>query len=116
MWDIITTECFDKWFMNQEDALRESVYEAMGVLERFGPKLGRPYVDTLKGSDFPNMKELRIQHAGNPIRAFFAFDPARKAIILCAGDKTSINEKRFYKNMIKQADSEYRKHLATQEK
>lgn len=88
----------------------------MGVLEKFGPKLGRPYVDTLKGSDFPNMKELRIQHAGNPIRAFFAFDPARRAIILCAGDKTSINEKRFYKKMIEQADSEYRKHLATQEK
>lgn len=88
----------------------------MGVLEKFGPKLGRPYVDTLNGSDFQNMKELRIQHAGNPIRAFFAFDPARRGIILCAGDKTGINEKRFYKNMIKLADSEYRKHLAIQEK
>ena len=88
----------------------------MGVLEKFGPTLGRPYVDTLKGSDFANLKELRIQHAGNPIRAFFAFDPVRRAVVLCAGDKTGTNEKRFYKDMIRLADSEYRKHLAKLEK
>ncbi|KEA51642.1 MULTISPECIES: type II toxin-antitoxin system RelE/ParE family toxin [Mangrovibacter] len=116
MWEIITTECFDEWFLGQEDALRESVYVAMGVLEKFGPKLGRPYVDTLKGSSFANMKELRIQHAGNPVRAFFAFDPTRQAIVLCAGDKTGLNEQRFYKDMIRLADSEYRKHLITLEK
>lgn len=116
MWEIITTECFDEWLLAQEDGLRESVYEAMGVLEKFGPKLGRPYVDTLNNSDFANMKELRVQHAGNPIRAFFAFDPTRRAIVLCAGDKTGVNEKHFYKDMIKLADSEFRKHLAKLEK
>lgn len=73
MWEIITTECFDEWFLGQEDALRESVYVAMGVLEKFGPKLGRPYVDTLKGSSFANMKELRIQHAGNLCQSVFCF-------------------------------------------
>lgn len=57
------------------------------------------------------MKALRIQHAGNPIRAFFAFDPTRHGIVLCAGDKTGVNERRFYKEMIKLADSEYSKHL-----
>lgn len=109
--------CFDGWFLAQGDALRESIYVAMGVLEKFGPKLGRPYADTVKGSDFSNMKELRIQHAGNPIRVFFAFDPIRQAIILCACDKTGVNEKRFYyKDMIRLADSEYRKHLAKLEK
>ncbi|ELJ4169088.1 type II toxin-antitoxin system RelE/ParE family toxin [Salmonella enterica] len=116
MWQIITTRCFDEWFLAQEESLRESVYEAMGILEKFGPKLGRPYVDTLNGSDFSNMKELRIQHAGNPVRAFFAFDPVRRAVVLCAGVKTGVNEKRFYKDMIKLADSEYRKHLAKPEK
>lgn len=53
-----------------ERCSQESVYEAMGVLEKFGPALGRPYVDTLNDSDFANMKELRIQHHGNPVRAF----------------------------------------------
>lgn len=70
MWNVITTECFDEWFLAQTDELRESVYEAMGILEKFGPGLGRPYVDTLNGSDFANMKEMRIQHCGNPVRAF----------------------------------------------
>ncbi|WP_437609752.1 type II toxin-antitoxin system RelE/ParE family toxin [Erwinia sp. V71] len=115
-WEIITTGCFDEWFLAQQTALRESVYEAMGILERYGPQLGRPWVDTLNGSAFANMKELRIQHAGEPIRALFAFDPKRRAIVLCAGDKTGCNEKRFYSDMIRLADSEYRQHLAQLEK
>ncbi|QGY33081.1 type II toxin-antitoxin system RelE/ParE family toxin [Pantoea cypripedii] len=115
MWDVNTTDSFTEWLLSQDEPLRESVYEAMGLLEKFGPSLGRPYVDTLNGSDFPNMKELRIQHAGDPIRAFFAFDPARSAIVLCAGDKTGVNEKRFYKKMIALADEEYRQHLANLE-
>lgn len=116
MWEVITTECFDERFLAQDDALRESIYEAMGILEKFGPRLGRPYVDTLNGSIFPNMKELRVQHAGNPIRAFFAFDPIRQAIVLCAGDKTGLNEKRFYKDMIRLADAEFSNHLLKLEK
>lgn len=116
MWEVITTAWFEQWFLAQDDALRESIYEAMGVLEKFGPTLGRPYVDTLNGSVFPNMKELRIQHAGNPIRVFFAFDPMRQAIVLCAGDKTGLNEKRFYKDMIRVADAEFSNHLLKLEK
>ena len=73
--------------------------------------LSQEGADTVDDSDFPNMKELRVQHQGNPIRAFFAFDPARRGIVLCAGDKTGVKEKRFYKEMIKLADAEFRKHL-----
>lgn len=115
MWEVLTTDCFDEWFLKQSDELRTAIYAAMGILEEIGPQLGRPHVDTLNGSDFPNMKELRIQYAGNPIRAFFAFDPARHAIVLCAGDKTGLKEKRFYRDMLQLADTEYRKHLAKQE-
>lgn len=61
MWEVITTECFDGWFLAQDDELRESIYEAMGVLEKFGPNLGRPYVDTLHGSDFPNTQVIRLE-------------------------------------------------------
>ncbi|EJS6906047.1 TPA: type II toxin-antitoxin system RelE/ParE family toxin [Salmonella enterica] len=111
MWQVITTECFEGWFDSQCEALQEEILAALSILSENGPSLGRPQVDTLKGSKFPNMKELRVQFAGNPIRAFFAFDPKRMAIVLCAGDKTGLNEKRFYKDMIKLADSEYSKHL-----
>lgn len=115
MWEILTTDVFDKWFLVQSEALREDVLAAMTILGEMGPQLGRPYVDTLKGSDVPNLKELRIQHAGNPIRAFFAFDPVRRAIVLCAGNKTGCNQKQFYRTMIRLAETEYRKHVAQME-
>ncbi|EAU6767166.1 type II toxin-antitoxin system RelE/ParE family toxin [Salmonella enterica] len=111
MWEVNTTGAFDEWFEVQTQALKEDVLAAMKILSEYGPQLGRPYADTVNDSDYPNMKELRIQHAGNPIRAFFAFDPTRRGIVLCAGDKSGVNEKQFYKDMIKLADAEYRKHL-----
>lgn len=110
MWTVITTEEFDRWFVSQDEATQEKVLAAMVMLERSGPNLSRPFVDSLKGSLYPNMKELRIQHRGRPIRAFFAFDPKRKAIVLCAGDKTG-NEKRFYKVMLPIADAQFTQHL-----
>lgn len=116
MWEVITTDVFDKWLFAQKEIIREEVLAIMHILEEFGPRLGRPYVDTLHGSIFPNMKELRIQQAGKPIRAFFAFDPVRRAVVLCAGDKTGLNEKRFYKDMIRLAETEYRRYLAQGEK
>ncbi|KFD23409.1 type II toxin-antitoxin system RelE/ParE family toxin [Yokenella regensburgei] len=111
MWDVETTDLFDEWFMVQTQALKIDMLAAMHLLEEFGPQLGRPYVDTVNESNYANMKELRIQHAGNPVRAFFAFDPGRKAVVLCAGSKRGVNERRFYKEMIRLADNEFSKHL-----
>lgn len=112
MWDIETTDVFDHWFNTQKQSLKNDILVSMLLLKEFGPQLGRPYVDTVYGSCYANMKELRVQHAGKPIRAFFAFDPKRKAIVLCAGDKTGMNEKRFYKDMISLADTLFRLHLS----
>ena len=111
MWNVETTEVFDKWFEAQTEALKEDMLAAMVILSEYGPQLGRPFADTVNDSAFSNMKELRVQHQGSPIRAFFVFDPSRCGILLCAGDKIGLNEKRFYKDMIKLADAEYRKHL-----
>ncbi|WP_037340512.1 type II toxin-antitoxin system RelE/ParE family toxin, partial [Saccharospirillum impatiens] len=80
------------------------------MLRENGPMLARPYADTVKGSEHRNMKELRVQSKGNPIRAFFAFDPSRAGILLCAGEKTG-NEKRVYEEMIPVADREFTAHL-----
>jgi hypothetical protein len=110
MWEIETTDVFDEWFDTLDDTDRASVLASLIVLEEQGPMLSRPYADTVKGSQHSNMKELRVQSKGDPIRAFFAFDPARKCILLCAGNKTG-NEKRFYKTMIPIADREFSKHL-----
>lgn len=72
--------------------------------------LGRPYADTVKGSRHANMKELRTQSLGRPLRTFFAFDPRRAAILLIGGDKTG--DKRFYDRMIPVADRLYDEHVA----
>jgi len=110
MWDVITTDRFDEWFDSMDDNDRANIIAGMLLLEAKGPALSRPYSDTVEGSKFSNMKELRVQSKGKPLRVFFVFDPKRKAILLCAGNKSK-NEKRFYKVMIPIADKEYQIHL-----
>ena len=110
MWSVETTDTFDEWFDSLDDIDRANVLASMMVLRERGPMLSRPYADTVKGSSYSNMKELRVQSKGNPIRAFFAFDPKRKGILLCAGNKTG-NEKRFYEIMLPMADREFTAHL-----
>lgn len=109
MWSIKQTGVFDAWYMSLNDADRQNVLAAILMLRDLGPKLPRPYADTVKGSRHCNMKELRIQSQGKPLRVFFAFNPLRTGILLCGGDKAG--NKRFYDDMIKVADREYSIHL-----
>ena len=102
LWTISQTEEFELWFTSLDDDAKEDIYAANLVLSEIGPSLGRPRVDSVYGSSHPNMKELRVQSKGRPIRIFFAFDPNRDPILLCGGDKTG--DKRFYKIMLKKAD------------
>ncbi len=80
-------------------------------LEQFGPRLGRPRVDTLNDSKHANMKELRFSAADGEWRVAFAFDPKRNGILLVAGDKCGISEQKFYRDLIRQADSRFDAHL-----
>ena len=89
----------------------ELLAQAM-VIERFGPQAGRPRVDTLKGSAHANMKELRFSADDGEWRVAFAFDPAREAILLVAGDKSGGSENRFYRSLIPKADARFDRHLA----
>ena len=81
------------------------------LLEHFRPMLKRPHVDTLKGSKHSNLKELRFDAADGVWRVAFAFDPLRRAILLVAGDKSGSSEKRFYKALIKKAETRFDAHL-----
>ena len=110
MWSIATTDRFDDWLSTQNDTDRACILAAIMVLEEKGPGLARPYADTVHGSRFSNMKELRVQSRGDPIRVFFAFDPSRTGILLCAGNKAG-NEKRFYDEMIPVADQQFTDYL-----
>ena len=111
MWTVITTDLFNVWLEQQDESTQEKVLAALVVLQQQGPSLGRPLVDTVYDSKFTNMKELRVQHRGKPLRAFFSFDPLRQAIVLCIDDKGG--KKRFYKEMLEIADQQYELHLST---
>ena len=89
---------------------QEDIDARVQLLQQFGPALGRPHADTVNGSKHPNMKELRIQHAGRPYRVLYAFDPRRAAILLLGGDKTG--DDRWYERMVPAADRLYDEHLA----
>lgn len=114
MWSVIVRDCFIKWLSEQDNETQEKVIAALNHLKYYGPYLSRPYADIVKGFRYSNMKELHIQHQGKPLRAFFAFDPLRQAIVLCAGDKS--NDKQFYERMISLADQEFTYYLNTLEK
>ncbi len=75
------------------------------ILRNIGPGLGRPWVDTIKGSKLKNLKELRIDVKQNVFRILFVFDPKRVAILLVGGDKRG--QKRFYERIIPLAESIY---------
>ncbi len=109
-WIIVTVEQFDNWFLGLDASEQKDVLAALFVLEQYGPTLGRPYVDSLKGTDrVKNLKELRIQHKGRPYRIFFAFDPLRQNVMLRGGDKTG--NKQFYETMIPVAEREFLNYL-----
>jgi hypothetical protein len=102
-------------FEPEFDAVRADVQTEIlalaRLLQQFGPRLGRPRVDTLKGSSYANMKELRFAAADGEWRVAFAFDIKRRAVLLVAGDKSGGSEKRFYRELIRKADERFDAHL-----
>lgn len=103
-------------FAALEEAVQDELLAHVAVLEAFGPQLGRPRVDTLKGSRHANMKELRFDAADGVWRFAFAFDPGRKAMVLCGGDKSGGSQARFYKHLITKADKRFDSHLSSLKK
>ncbi|WP_436996115.1 type II toxin-antitoxin system RelE/ParE family toxin [Streptomyces sp. enrichment culture] len=81
-------------------------------MAEFGPALGRPLVDRIKNAEQHHPKELRPDSSGrSEVRVLFAFDPARRAVLLVAGDKAG-NWLRWYDSNIPLAEKRYREHLA----
>ena len=108
-WNVFFDDEFRVWFEALEQGLQDEIWARVRLLENLGPNLGRPQVDSIKGSAFPNMKELRVQYKGKPWRILFAFDPKRNAILLVGGNKTG--KKDWYGVHIPIADARFSRHL-----
>jgi hypothetical protein len=115
-WVVIFHEAFDAELVELPRNVRTALLAKARLLEKFGPQLGRPHVDTLEGSKHANMKELRFDAADGTWRVAFAFDMHRQAVVLVAGDKSGGSEKRFYRSLIATADERFDDHLARQGK
>jgi hypothetical protein len=104
MWPVDYTREYEDWFATQQEENKVAINAKVILLSEFGPHLGRPYVDTVYGSKYTNLKELRVSHKNTVFRILFCFDKVRNCWLLIGGNKKSKNEKLFYKNLIKQAE------------
>ena len=111
-WVVEIGDEFKPEFFELHEDVRTEILALTVLLQQFGPRLGRPRIDTLNGSRHANMKELRFSAADGEWRVAFAFDTKRKAVLLVAGDKSGGSEKRFYKSLIRKADERFEAHLA----
>lgn len=109
-WDIQFHPAFTAWAdeLAQPDA--EALLAALRILRDQGPALGRPLVDSMTASRHSNMKELRPGSTGRTeIRALFAFDKARRAVLLVGGDKSG-DWRGWYDRIIPIADDRLDEH------
>jgi hypothetical protein len=87
-WLVEYTDEFESEFWSRlNEAAQEDVAAAVRLLEEKGPSLPFPYSSGIASSRHSQMRELRIQHQGKPIRVFYAFNPLRAAILLIGGSK-----------------------------
>ena len=112
-WTVLFHDNFDVEFSQWVIGVQDELLAHAQLLAQFGPHLGRPAADTLKGSKHSNMKELRFLWNGQVWRVAFAFDPTRQAILLVGGDKGGADQRRFYKRLITLADERFDNHLST---
>jgi hypothetical protein len=104
MWAIDYTKEYESWFTGLEKEHKIAITAKVLLLSEFGPNLARPYVDTIQGSKYPNLKELRIQHKNAVFRVLFIFNKKRNGWLLIGGNKKGKNEEDFYKKLVKEAE------------
>jgi hypothetical protein len=91
-WDVAFHNEFVPEF---EASVQDGLLAGAKLLADYSPQLGRRHADALKGSKHANMKELRFEGADGEWLAASAFDPARRAILLVAGDKSGGSQNAF---------------------
>lgn len=108
-WDVEFTDEFGNWWATLTESEQISVDAKVRLLEVKGPDLPFPHSSAIKGSRHSHMRELRIQHKGEPYRVLYAFDPKRIAILLLGGNKAGNDD--WYEEYIPIADRLYDEHL-----
>lgn len=110
-WEILETHEYAAWFAELTERQQAAIRERVVQLEDRGPLLNRPLADRVSSSRHHNMKELRISSSG-AIRILFAFDDARRAVLLLGGIKSEENKwNEWYAESVTRADGIMDRHL-----
>jgi len=110
-WDILETTEYATWFAGLTEKQQAAIRERVVQLEDHGPLLNRPLADRVSSSRHHNMKELRISSSG-AIRILFAFDDARRAVLLLGGIKSEENKwNAWYAESVPLADEIMDRHM-----
>ena len=108
-WEVEYTDEFEEWWTTLNEDEQVSVDASVNLLEMKGPQLLFPHSSGINGSKYSHMRELRIQHGGDPYRVLYAFDPRRMAVLLIGGNKGGNDN--WYEEYIPIADKLYDEHL-----
>lgn len=100
---------FRDWYDQLPEKESKRVEDTIKLLMLRGPNLSRPHADMLQETRISNLKELRVQSGGRPLRILFAFDPRRIAYLILGGDKTG--DANWYRTYIPIAEAIYFRHL-----
>jgi hypothetical protein len=105
--EVVVTAAFVRWWDGLSEAEQASIRAVVDLLELFGVALGFPHSSAIAGSK--KLRELRIQHGGEPYRVLYAFDPVRNAILLLGGNKAG--KDRWYEQNIPVAERLFEEYL-----
>ena len=108
-WEVEFTDEFEDWWNSLSETEQGRVDARVQLLMERGPNLPFPFSSQIKTSRFPEMRELRAQAGGDPLRILYAFDPRRTALLLLGGDKTG--DERWYEVNVPIADRLFEQHL-----
>ena len=105
--EVVVTDEFVEWWDSLTSPEQISVDAVVRMLEAVGVLLGFPHTSAIAGSK--KLRELRIQHRGEPYRVLYAFDPARNAVLLLGGKKTG--QDRWYERSVPLAENTFEGYL-----
>ena len=108
-WEVEFTDEFQHWWDSLDEQEQDDVALSVRRLMEFGPALGFPHSSRVVTSRYPQMRELRTQSRGQPLRTLYAFNPLRTAILLIGGDKAGND--RWYETFVPIADRLFEGHL-----
>jgi hypothetical protein len=108
-WEVEFTDEFQVWWNALSEEQQDDVAHSVRFLIEFGPALGFPHSSKVSSSRHPQMRELRTQSGGKPLRTLYAFNPLRSAVLLIGGEKTG--DDRWYERFVPVADRLFERHL-----